>query len=281
MKSCMMWSAEICVAQLKCASTGEYDYRGIQAKKTDQATHKHGMNSRVVKKIVVLITGQKCRLELLSKMQHIISPLSYDFEVSVVFSLAETSNFTNRHKYKKPFESTNCDIKKILGSTPYYMNDIVYPKLKVNEKITSMYDKKRFGIKFAQQRAHNHTKQYYTLMNSWDIIKKLNPDILIRIRDDALLSKSLDISSVLNDFEKKVMTSSQERHGGINDKLAIVSKQAIKSYLTKPFEVYNSYDENTLQGKFVNPEQFLSKVYRAYELKLVISDIKIGILGVS
>ena len=89
----------------------------------------------------------------------------------VVLSLADTNNFTNKHKYKENFNFLECDIEKELGSIPHYINNIVYPTLKLNDEIVSMYDKKSFGEEFREKRAYNHIRQYYTLSKSWETIK--------------------------------------------------------------------------------------------------------------
>ena len=149
-------------------------------------------------------------------------------------------------------------IEKELKTIPYYINDIVYPELKLNDKLVSMLDKKQFGRKFTIHRANNHIRQYYTLHNSWSIIKKLNPDILIRIRDDATLTsplKLIELSKVTS-HPIKCITPIKNSHGGINDRFAIVSKNAIETYLKKPLEVYNSI--NNFKYHINNPEQFIN-----------------------
>ena len=232
-------------------------------------------------KIVILITGQKNRLELLSKIKYIYTPLSKKYDVTMVLSLSETDNFTNKNKYKKTFHYDLCEINKELDTISYYINDIVYPKLKINDELVSMYDKKWRGKKYTKQRAQNHVRQYYTLSNSWSIIKKLNPDILIRIRDDACLSTSLKLTKlheVTSHPIKCIITPHKNRWGGINYKFAIVSKEAIETYLNKPLEEYNSY-KILIEKKIKNPEQFYQYVYANNGLSLLFSDININILG--
>ena len=53
--------------------------------------------------IVILITGQKKRLELLSKIEYIIAPLHESFNVFVLLSLSNSENFTNNNINKKNF----------------------------------------------------------------------------------------------------------------------------------------------------------------------------------
>jgi len=239
------------------------------------------------KKIVVLITGQKKRLELLSKKKYIIDPLSEKYDVTVVLSLSKTENFTNKYKYKN-LTFNSCEIEKELDKIPYYINYIVYPTLNINGVLVSMYDKRDLGNEFLKQRAHNHVRQYYTLYNSWTIIKKLDPDILIRIRDDALLSTPLKLTDLSiietsslsnNKLIPRIITPCKNSWGGINDKFAIVSKEAIETYLNKPFEVYNSYKKNDYKEIITNPEQFLKKVYSNNGISLLVSDIEINIVG--
>jgi hypothetical protein len=239
------------------------------------------------KKIVILITGQKKRLELLSKKKYIISPLSEKYDVTVVLSLSDTENFTNKHKYKN-FDYDLCEIEKEFDKIPYYINDIMYPTLNINSILVSMYDKQSLGNKFTEQRAKNHVRQYYTLYNSWTIIKKLDPDILIRIRDDALLSTPLQLTELSivdtspvsnNKLIPRIITPCKNSWGGINDKFAIVSKEAIETYLNKPFEVYNSYKKNDYKEIIKNPEQFLKNVYSNNGISLLVSDIEINIVG--
>ena len=201
----------------------------------------------------------------------------------MVLSLSKTTRFTNKYKYGKNFKYKPCEIEKELESISYSIHDIVYPELKINKYIVSMYDKQFRGPKFTLQRAHNHIRQYYTLTDSYETIKKLDPDILIRIRDDAQLTQSLDLSKLTgsNDIvntKKIILTPSKNNWGGINDKLAIVSKAAIGTYLNKPFKIYNSY-KNSFKSKFKNPEQFLSKVYSKNGVSLLTSNIPINIIG--
>ena len=95
--------------------------------------------------VVLLITGQKKRLEISSKLENIIQPLSKNYNVITVFSLSETNNFTNKHKYKNTFEYDKVDIESKFKSFSYHINDIVYPELTINNEILSMYDKQYNG----------------------------------------------------------------------------------------------------------------------------------------
>ena len=236
------------------------------------------------KKVVLLITGQKSRLELLSKTKNIIKPLSNNFDVSVVLSLSKTNNYTNRWKYKKGLLNLNCDIGKKLEKFTFYINNINYPNLKVNRKIISMLDKKGMSRRERINRGLNHVRQYYTLFNSWPIIKKINPDFLIRIRDDAFFKKPINTIINLSKnnnlmFPKKsIITSIYNMHRGINDKFAIVSKEAIKIYLTKPFIVYYNFNNILGKNRISNCEQFIKKVYIKFGISLHFSNIEIKIL---
>ena len=120
--------------------------------------------------------------------------MSEKYDITVVLSLSETDNYTNINKYKNKnpkYSNYNLErIKKELDTITYYMNDIIYPEIKLNNKLVSMYDGPK-NLIYRNNRGNNHVRQYYTLSNSWPIIKKINPDILVRIRDDATLSKPL------------------------------------------------------------------------------------------
>lgn len=231
------------------------------------------------KKIVILITGQKKRLELSSKIKNIIIPLSTKYNIVVVLSLSESNNFTNKYKYKKDFKYNLCEIEKELDTIKYYINNVVYPEFTLNDTLVSMLDKKNRGKEFIKKRAMNHVRQYYTLYNSWSIVKKINPDILIRIRDDATLSTPLTLTEFNKSIYSKkcIITPIEENWGGINDKLAIVFKDAIESYLNKPLELYNS--TKNFKKIINNPEQFLKYVYSISKLSLYTFDIKVNILG--
>lgn len=237
--------------------------------------------------VTILITGQKIRLELLSKINKIIKPNINKYNFNIVLSISDTNNFTNKHKYDESFKGNFCDIKKDLMNTQYYINHIKYPDLKINNDILSMYDKKIAGKEFLLKRANNHARQYYTLWCSYEKIKNLNPDILIRIRDDAILSKPLILDQIFS--EKKILsninqingiiTPLENRHGGINDKFAIVFKKSIQAYLKKPFETYNVFNSSNNSSKFENPEQFLKMVYIENNFFLATSNINLKILG--
>lgn len=234
-------------------------------------------------KILILITGQKSRLELKSKVKYIIEPLCKVYDILVVLSLSDTRYFTNIFKYKEENvlgnEYTARD--KLMGHISYCENDIIYPDLHINNNIVSMYDKKQFGQSFRVQRAENHIRQYYTSSTNWEIVKKFDPDILIKIRDDAILSSPIDMDKVKESMnsDKTIVTPCKNSWGGINDKFAIVSKQAIETYLKKPFEVYNSYKTNDSKKPLRNPEQFLSFVYKKYGISLLVTNIDMKIMG--
>ena len=233
-----------------------------------------------MKKIVLLITGQKTRLELYSKIKNIITPLSTDYEIIVVLSLSDSNNFTNMQKYKKDFKHVPVDIEKMLGTIPYHINNIVYPELSLNNKLVSMLDKKNLGENFKINRANNHVRQYYTLSDSWSIVKSLNPDILIKIRDDAAVYEPLTLTKfhqLTSRSKKCILTPSDNHWGGINDKFAIVSKEAIEPFLTKPLEIYNSHQN--FKKNIDNPEKFLQYVYSWNKLLMGTFNIKIKIVG--
>ena len=118
----------------------------------------------------------------------------------------------------------------------------------------------------------------YILSNSWSIIKKLNPDILIRIRDDAYLSTPLKLTKLLLAPIKCIITPRKQQFGGINDKFAIVYKKAIEPYLIKPLEEYNSYKKD-FKKRIFNPETFYEYVYTNNGLSLLFSNINIKIFG--
>lgn len=234
-----------------------------------------------MKKIIILITGQESRLELSSKIKYLIAPLSEKYHVGVVLSLSRTNYFTNKHKYEGDF-CNNCDIKKELNMVRYNENNIVYPKLKVNYRLVSMYDSQAKSKEFNYNRGKNHARQFYTLRQSWPIIEELNPDILIRIRDDAMLSAPLNITEYafhdLSCLNKCIVTATDNTWGGINDKFAIVSKKAIETYLCQPFKIYNS-NKNDYDRSIHNPETFLKYVYSNSGITLLVTNITIRIEG--
>lgn len=167
---------------------------------------------------------------------------------------------------------------------------LIYCKIK-NVKINRMLVRQIFMLLIEEV----STKIVYHVMvnipsKSWETIKDLNPDILIRIRDDAKLTRSLNLnylflkykfnSSSRDNITKIIITPTENRWGGINDKFAIVSKSAIEEYLIKPFEIYNSYKKDDLgKGIFNNPEKFLSRVYSNTGISLFYDNIKIRIVG--
>lgn len=228
-----------------------------------------------MKKCVVLITGQKTRLELSSKIKYLIKPLSKKYNVTVVLSLSDTNNFTSKEKYKNNIKYNECNIEKELNGIPYYINTIVYPDLKINKCLFSMYDKIDRGEEFKINRANNHIRQYYTLFDSLSIIKNLDPYILIRARDDLMLTKELSCNKIF--LKKYIITPKENNWGGINDKFAIVPKDALETYLTKPFQIYQTYNDNS--RIIHNPEQFLKYVYSKHEIKLITCNINLKIMN--
>ena len=239
-------------------------------------------------KVVLLITGQKSRLELKSKIKYILKSICNNtYDIVVVLSLSNTENFTNEYKYiefksESEFKSQYEEVENLLGLTPYYENEITYPDLNINYDILSMYDKRKFGETYLKNRARNHVRQYYCSSNSWEFIEKLDPDILIKIRDDIILYSPLkmdDIHKLLSNANaKSIVTPWKRAWGGINDKCAIVSKDAIETFLKKPFEVYNHYKKIDSK-RLRNPEQFLSFVYEKNGIQMLTTNIDIKIMG--
>ena len=165
----------------------------------------------------------------------------------------------------------------IVNKFIYISHNIIYPELEINKYIFRMYDKRKNSKEYKINRAYNHIRQYYTLYDSWETIKKINPDILIRIRDDAILCKPLKLED-LEIPENSILTPKKKSFKGINDKFAIVSRKAIDTYLKKPYEVYCSYENNCLGKKRINnPEQFLKRVYNKYGISLLTFEIDINI----
>lgn len=232
------------------------------------------------KKIVLLITGQHQRLELSSKIKFIIKPLSKMYDVHIVLSLSDTLNYTNPYKVKENLKlRKSLNIEQNLKKMSYFLNKITYEEFKINKFLVNMYDKKNLGQEFIFNRAINHIRQYYTFYKSWPIIRKLNPDILIRVRDDAMVMKALNLSNIINItwFSTKYISTPKENSwGGINDKFAIVSKSAIQDYLEKPFLTYNNFDIE-YNKRIMNPEQFYKVVYTHNDIILQKNSIKLKI----
>lgn len=234
-------------------------------------------------KLVLLITGQKSRLELKSKIKYIIDPLLHNYDILVILSLSNTSFFTNKHKYSH-INLLNSEPVTLLSNISHFENNIIYPNLPINHDIVSMYDKGHLGSSFRLQRANNHIRQYYSLSTNLEFIRRFNPDILIKIRDDAMLSTPLHLDKILDLMKsstnsKTIVTPSNFSWGGINDKFAIVSNHAIESFLISPFHSYNSFTTKNTNAKFRNPEQFLQHVYHTHGISLLVTDININILG--
>ena len=230
------------------------------------------------KKLIILITGQKSRLELSSKIKNIIQPLKNIYNIMVVLSLSSTEIYTNKRKYMMGGVVESSNIASELMHIPHYINKIDYPEFKINEGLFSMYDKSYLGLEYKTKRAKNHVRQYYTLFRSWPIIKRFNPDLLIRIRDDAMLKHPIKLPNLIKYQNKKnfMITPIENSWGGINDKFAIISKSAIEAYLTKPFQVY--MEKKKYEIKIKNPEQFIKYVY-SKDIDLFISKFKINIFG--
>ena len=211
-----------------------------------------------------MITGQKTRLELNSKVQHLITPISEHYEIVVLFLLSDTIHYTNTYLYKNNIPNLNVNIEEDLRKIPHYYKEIIYPNLKVNEDIVSSYDKNT-NKSYTKNRAKNHVRQYFTLFESYDLVKNHDGDILIRVRDDLIFKETKNLLLLLKYIEtstKTIITTTKETWGGINDKCAIISKDAIETYLTEPFKTYNLYQKNiTFKTLPRNPEQFYNLVY--------------------
>ena len=161
----------------------------------------------------------------------------------------------------------------------HHKNIINYPELKINESLVSMLDKSYLGKEYIKKRGKNHARQFYTLYNSWPIIKRFDPDLLIRIRDDGILKEPLKLPNLIQNkkYKKMIITPRENSWAGMNDKFAIVTKDAIEAYLTEPFQVYN--EKKKFEKWIKNPEQFLKYVYDQHMKLFVDSNIRINIFG--
>ena len=66
-------------------------------------------------KLAILVTGQFSRLEIFSKIEKIVNPLSKKYKIFLVLSLSKTEYTTNLHKFNKNndlYKSENFRTKK-------------------------------------------------------------------------------------------------------------------------------------------------------------------------
>lgn len=217
----------------------------------------------------ICVTGQLERLELDSKIEHLIKPLSrrhIDVHVDFVLSRGKAS-FTTKGKFKRsPFRFDNIALPNATFQT-WEFEKIENPP--VNEHMLAQLNKAWFSNKDQVRRAENHYRQYATLHECFQHMPK-KTDIIVRVRDDAFIHRINwdEIIHALNRHGPTLLTPSYAHWEGLNDKIAFLDRAAAKTYFTQPLDQYQQVPPAWVQ----NPETYYYSIYDRSGLNLETTD---------
>ncbi|CAB9503745.1 expressed unknown protein [Seminavis robusta] len=252
----------------------------------------HSTRKRGSKHIFLCVTGQLQRLILARKMQTLMDPLSKDgYTIHVALLLTDDKNqtfFTNNEtitttselpSFAKAVEKLESRGYHVLTRNATTQN----PDPAVSFLYMGLLDKKNLGKAFQMVRTKNHARQFETLNECYDVMKRAEKEyhmtyqLVMRIRDDAAFLEPWDLSQIMPVTKKTIMSSDCRCWAGMNDRFAVVSRDAAKPYFSLPFRRYEaiskpgnctkSTPEYCLQG-VLNPETFLMQTYENHGLSV-------------
>ena len=124
-------------------------------------------------------------------------------------------------------------------------------------------------------RARSHVRQWYYFRKCYDAMKeqefklKRKYDVMVRLRDDNFIAAPMDpgvITKYTSAFPNTIVLNNCEkwRLYSMNDKGAIVSREAAQVYFTAPLDTYYIYPNKVFGMKtstVISPEIWLNHVY--------------------
>jgi len=200
----------------------------------------HHKDSGSGRTLAVCITGQLGRLELESKIDHLIKPAMKEGLRVVVLLVIDPRNETHFvHKggldvVIGPYR----DFGHLRGRIPAPASVIYDPFIPRDYQIVPGYLaqlRKQPGN--PRMRAFSHMRQWEALSRCATILKDLDPDVTIRLREDTYFLRNVQPQL----YEHGVYVQSCRPCGGYNDKAAIaVGADVAKKYLTAPLKLMRS-----------------------------------------
>ena len=231
--------------------------------------------------VAVCITGQKERLEIESKLKHLADVKGANIDLLLVLSNASAKSVNPLKSGEKANHSSiEAGLQKLRAKAHGFryltMEQPKSPML--SPEYTShlnfqhqKQDKKVF-------RATVHVNQFYSISKCYSemlIQEALNGrkyDLVLRLRDDLLFLNDFDPLAVykyLHKRNKDVVQQKCDAWGGVNDKVAAITRESAEKYLTGFFDYYYLFRERLNWEKIHNPETFTREVMRSSNLRLI------------
>jgi len=140
---------------------------------------------------------------------------------------------------------------------------------------SQLNDKSKQSAQKRLLRAKSHVRQWYYFRRCYDamleneFILNRKYDVMVRLRDDNFIAGPMDpgiMAKYTPKFPNTIILSSCEqwRKHSINDKGAIVSREAARVYFTAPLDTYYIYPRKVFKMKttqVMSPEIWLNHVY--------------------
>jgi len=218
--------------------------------------------------VYICITGQLSRLELDTKIQNVIRPISARYsDVIVTLSLfTETNYFVNKDKSSDLISPYSIQtVRSMLienGATTVNVYSVEHnTDIPINQNVINGFDKLYLTPDLKKKRAYGHIRQYEALYNCKHALQHVEkvPEFIIRLRDDIYV-KSFDIDSIVKELHynplhsrRTIITPTCASWFGLNDKIAIVSGEYANIYFKSPLE---TYQRPMIEKWVINPETY-------------------------
>lgn len=245
-------------------------------------------------RVFVCITGQVQRLVPTRIKETILEPLrqkGYEVDIALIVSEGR-SHSTNGREGLRMFD-TYQNSSRFFSSSGFSVvtdSSITQPDHPiVPPNYLRLMDKVKMTESWQRARVQNHARQFETLTKCYDALlltteRRYNAnisfessptkyyDFSIRLREDVSLQEPLDVDKLLpllypsSTSGETVLGTDCRIHGGMNDRMALVSREAIKNYYEGPWKFFSQADPDLNSTSFKhsvhNPESFLYYVYK-------------------
>ncbi len=245
-------------------------------------------------RVFVCITGQVQRLVPMRIKETILEPLrqqGYEVDIALIVSDGR-SHSTNGREGLSMFE-TYQNASRFFSSNGFSVvtnSSITQPDHPiVPPNYLRLMDKVKMTESWQRARVQNHARQFETLTKCYDALlltteRRYNAnisfessptkyyDFSIRLREDVSLQEPLNVYELLpllyptNTSEETVLGTDCRIHGGMNDRMALVSREAMQNYYEGPWKFFSQADSDLNSTSFKhsvhNPESFLYYVYK-------------------
>jgi len=227
----------------------------------------------------VCISGQLERLELQNKIATVLYPLrEAGYEPDIALVLDDSSLRVTNGVGPKGVDFAYSPVYKTFADAVEVLRDLDFrvltesPYIQVAEPIVNeqyvLHLQQKAGMTYEQHR--DRSKNNIRMMESWqqcyaemmaDDTRSMRYDIIVRVREDAGFLEALDISFLRQELDKgpkTVISNGCRTSHGMNDKAAIVSRPAARSYFLSPLQYYYT---KPIHDDVVSSESFIFYTY--------------------